>query len=494
MLQKIIAAMLALNLVMPAFAIAPAESEDSGDSLTIYNQNFAVIRQRVPLHLESGINAVHFSQTTGLLEPDSVILRDPANGRKLQVVEQSYRNDPLSEAMLLSMFEGKTLDFEAGNGEDGKPRIVQGRVVRSGYMPHQPGNYSMQPIIEVNGKLQFSLPGRPLFPSLGDDSILQPTLNWALRTDKPGDFNAELSYISGGLKWEADYNLVAPEKGNSVDLVGWVTFDNQSGKTFHNAQIKLLAGDVNKLQAPQPRSVYYEAKAMGGPMDAIAPTVLEKAFDEFHMYTLQNAVTLRDHESKQVEFVHAMNVHSQKVFVYDGAQLGQYYGWSEDMARQNPEYGTQSNGKVWIMQEFKNEEANGLGIPLPKGRLRFYRRDSEGRLQFTGENVITHTPKDETVRVYTGNSFDLVGERKRIDFHVDSSAKTADETFEIKLRNHKPEAAEVRVVEHLYRWTNWRITQSNSLFNKTDAQTAEFRVSIAPNGERIVRYNVHYSW
>ena len=164
------------------------------------------------------------------------------------------------------------------------------------------------------------------------------------------------------------------------------------------------------------------------------------------------------------------------------------------MARQNPEYGTQSNGKVWIMQEFKNEEANGLGIPLPKGRLRFYRRDSEGRLQFTGENVITHTPKDETVRVYTGNSFDLVGERKRIDFHVDSSAKTADETFEIKLRNHKPEAEEVRVVEHLYRWTNWRITQSNSAFNKTDAQTAEFRVSIAPNGERIVRYNVHYSW
>jgi len=473
------------------------ESAPQGDSsLTIYNDNFAVVRQSFPLDLKQGTNAIRFSDTTATLEPDTVILRDAAGKRAIQVLEQSFRNDPATEQRLLSFYEGKVIDFEVQEGDH--TRTIQGKVIRSGYVPNytpysQPPQYaSTEPIIEVDGKLRFGLPGKPLFPDLGDDAILKPQLQWLLRADEPGPFQAELSYISGGLRWQADYNLVAPEKGDTLDLVGWVTFTNDSGKTFNNAQIKLLAGDVNKLQ--EPRRVYeMAAKAMA--MDAAAPApVSEKAFDEFHLYTLNNRVTLRDHETKQVEFVRAMAVKSQRLYIYDGADLGQYSGWDEVSARSNPQYGTSMNTKVWVEQEFKNSDANHLGIALPKGKVRFYRRNSDGQLEFTGENQIDHTPKDETIRLYTGNAFDLVGERRRTSFHMDSGGHSMDESFEIKLRNHKKEAAEIRVVEHLYRWSNWQVTESSDDYKKTDDRTIEYRVQVPPDSGRTLTYTVHYSW
>src|SRR5437660_1903026 len=236
-------------------------------ALTIYNQNFAVVRDTVALDLKQGVNNVRFTETTAHLEPDSIILRDPSGKTSLQILEQNYRNDPVSQELLLSFFEGKTIDFLVV--EPNKPNaIVQGKIVRSGYarhsqeamqrygqryamaqsaMAYQSGGLS-QPIIEVDGKLRFALPGEPLFPPLGDDTILKPTIEWRLQADKAGKPDAELAYITGGMSWEADYNIVAPEKSDLLDVVGWVTIDNQSGKTFENAKIKLMAGDVSKIQ------------------------------------------------------------------------------------------------------------------------------------------------------------------------------------------------------------------------------------------------------
>src|SRR5437867_3845385 len=239
----------------------------SQPALTIYNQNFAVVRDTVPVDLKQGINYVRFTETTAHLEPDSVILRDSTGKTNLQILEQNYRNDPVSQELLLSLFEGKTIDFLVV--EPNKPNtIVQGKIVRSGYarhsqeamqrygqryamaqsaMAYQSGGMS-QLIIEVDGKLRFSLPGQPLFPPLGDDTILKPTIEWQLQSDKAAKLDAELAYITGGMSWEADYNVVAPEKSDLLDVVGWVTMDNQSGKTFENAKIKLMAGDVSKIQ------------------------------------------------------------------------------------------------------------------------------------------------------------------------------------------------------------------------------------------------------
>ena len=497
-------ALLSAGMMLCA-AQRPADDESWNDpALTIYNQNFAVIRQPLSLDLNSGVNTVRFTETTSYLEPDSVMLRDPQGRRNLQVLEQNFRNDPVSQELLLSMYEGKTIDFLVKRDGE-KLETVKGKIIRSGYAPRYynpqygyqqayPGG--TQPIIEIDGHLQFGLPGQPLFPALGSDTVLKPTLHWLLATDKPGHLDAELSYVSGGMKWEADYNVVAPENGDVLDVIGWITIDNQSGKQFDHARIRLMAGDVNKILPGGVMENMAAAPMARKAMDAMAPPVTERAFDEYHLYSLVRPVTLRDHETKQVEFVRAAGVHSQKLFVYDGAAIdwNRYSGWSFENIRNDPGYGTQSNPKIWVMQEFKNTAANHMGIALPRGRMRFYRRDEDGRLQFTGENMIDHTPKDETIRLYTGNSFDLVGERKRTDYRVDNNRRTLDESFEIKVRNHKKEAVEVRVVEHLYRWSNWEITSKTDAYRKLDAQRVEFPVNVPSDGEVTVRYTVHYSW
>src|SRR6267142_1627207 len=408
-MRKLLLAVLLLSFT--AFAREGKEAlttQDEGAALTIYNQNFAVVRQLFPLALKAGENRITFSGATAHIEPDSVILRDPFGKRQFQIFEQNYRNDPVSQERLLALFEGKTIDFLVKN-QDKPDEIVKGKIIRSGYVPHYEAmnrygqqyyqaqmayaGQTSQPIIEVNGKLQFFLPGLPLFPALGDDTILKPRLDWLLRSDGSSDGQAEVSYISGGMSWDAAYNIVAPEKGDVIDLIGWVTLDNQSGTDFRNAQ----------------------------------------------------------------------------------------------------GYGTQSNPKVWVMQEFKNSKENNLGMPLPAGRLRFYRRDTDGTLQFTGENKIDHTPKDETVRVYTGNSFDLVGERSRTDYRIDVKGSFLDESFQIKVRNHKKEPATIRVVEHLYRWVNWRIINPTSTFKKKDSRTIEFTVTVPPDGEKVISYTAHYT-
>jgi hypothetical protein len=220
--------------------------------------------------------------------------------------------------------------------------------------------------------------------------------------------------------------------------------------------------------------------------------VSEKAFDEFHLYSLANLTTLRDMETKQVEFLRATGVKAERIYVYDGAALG---GWRVGIsAGADPSYGATSNKKINVYREFENSKRNQLGIPLPKGRVRFYSQDGDRQLEFVGENTIEHTAKGERVRLYIGNSFDLVGERKRIDFKINESNHVFDESFEIKLRNRKKEAVEIRVVEHLFRWANWSIEEKSQDFNKTDAQTIEFRVSLKPDEEKTVTYKVRYTW
>ena len=395
----------------------------------------------------------------------------------------------MSQELLLSLFEGKTIDFENLRMKDNTEtrEIIPGKVIRSGFVP---GGSAEQPIIEFNGKLQFSLPGEPRFPDLGDDTVLKPAFNWLLQSDTSGKFDAEVGYVTGGFDWSASYNLVSPEKGDFVDLLGWITMNNQSGKAFENAKIKLMAGDVNKIQPPQRvlRMALMNSLAEAAPA---APAVTEKAFDEFHLYSIARPTTLHNRETKQVEFVHAEKMFAPTIYVYDGASDYRFYGG----LNYDQGYGQSGNKKILVQREFVNAETNQLGVALPAGKLRFYRRDTDSQLQFVGENTIDHTPRNETVRVTTGNSFDLVGERKQTNFRVDTGDKWIDESFEIKLRNRKKDApVEIRVVEHLYRWSNWEITKKSDDFVKKDSQTIEFRIPVKPDEERTVTYTVHYSW
>src|SRR5215203_569522 len=223
---------------------APAMTAIAQPALTVYNQGFAVVRERVPLDLKAGENAVTFVGATAQLEADSVVLRDPAGKVQLRVLEQSYRADVMSQGVLLALNEGKTIEFLVRD-QNAKEYTVRGRIIRSGY---NPGGEQMAPIIEVDGKLRFSLPGEPLFPALAGDGILKPTLTWKIGSDQPAKFESELGYITGGMSWQAAYNLVAPEKGDTLDVVGWVTVNNTSGKQFDNASMKLMAGNVSRVQ------------------------------------------------------------------------------------------------------------------------------------------------------------------------------------------------------------------------------------------------------
>ena len=448
---------------------------DAGPALTVYNGGYAVVRDTLPVQVRQGVTSVAYSGATAQVEPDSVILRDITGKAAFSILEQSYRNDSVSQAMLLSFFEGKELDFLRRNAN--RPdEVVRGKVIRSG---HVPGGGSVQPIIEVDGRLRFSLPGEPMFPSLGDGSILRPTLTWRIQSPVDAKFDAEVAYLSNGFQWEASYNLVAPEKGDTVDVVGWVTINNQSGTTFNEAQVKLMAGDVNRAT-----NMFATMAGGGMPMavGAMADRVVtEKSFDEFHLYTLANPVTLRDRETKQVEFVRATGVKAERVYVYEG-RCQEFYGETPPDAN-----------KVQVYRELMNTEANGLGMPLPKGKFRFYAQDDDRRLEFVGENRIDHTPQGERLRVLTGNSFDLVGEHRRTDLRRNND-RVISETYEVKLRNRKKEPVEIRLVEHMAHWSDWTISENVVPYAKLDSHRAEFRVPLKPDEEKVITFRVNYVW
>ena len=230
-------------------------------------------------------------------------------------------------------------------------------------------------------------------------------------------------------------------------------------------------------------------------MDKSAPAVTEKTFDEYHLYSLERATTLRDREKKQVEYVHASGVKSEIVYIYDGAALGgiSWRTMNPDFRRTNEEFGTQGGTKIAVIREFRNTKENGLGIPLPKGRVRFYRSNGS-QLEFTGENQINHTPSGELLRITTGDAFDLIGERKRTNFKVDQANHWVSESFEITLRNRKKEPVTIRAVEHLYRWNNWEITAKSDGFTKLNSDEIEFRIPLKPSEEHKLIYSVVYSW
>ena len=470
------------------------QNPSSAPSLTIYNQNFAVVRQVVPLKLNAGVNDVSFDNVTSYLEPSSVVLRDPAGKVHFHVLEQNYRTNVASQYNLLQAYVGKEIDFQYG----GEGQTVRGRIIRAGanYNGCYGGNCNPgEPIVEVNGKIEFGLPGKPIFPALQNEALLKASLDWQLQSDRAAQLDAEISYITGGMSWEASYNVVAPENGDLVDIIGWITLQNHSGHTFDDARMQLMAGEVNKVPpANGPLSQAMNANVTSAAPLVGGPVATEKAFDEYHLYTLERPSTVENGETKQVEFLRASSVPSQRIYVYEGYMLPEYLRSNWDYQFQQPNIGLTSNKQVFIMREFRNSEADHLGKPLPAGTMRFYRRDSDGRLQFVGENRIQHTPKDETIRVYTGNAFDITAERTRTEFKTDGSQRWLDESYVIKLRNHKKEAVTVQVVEHMYRRDNWIISANSTDYKKKDSHTVEFMANIPPDGEQTVTYSVHYSW
>lgn len=469
--------------------LLPLSAWAAGPQVTIYNGGFASVKESRTLNLSAGVAEVRVTDMSRQLEPDSVMLRELSpEPFGVKILEQSFVNDPLTEGLLLYQMEGKEVRFEEKR-RDGTVKEHTGKVIRSGYIP---GGGAEQPIIEEGGAVRFSLPGQPVFEGIDPNAFLKPALVWQLAAKKAGECPVEVAYITAGMSWEATYNVVAPAEGqDEFDISGWISLRNSTGKDFQDADIKLIAGDVQKVQNPMMRKAGRGAGLMME-ADFAAAMPQERAFDEFHLYTLPRPVWVRNNELKQVEFLRATGVKGIRYYVYNPLVGFGYYGG----INQDPDYGTTESKKVGVRIEIANSETNGLGVPLPKGKLRLYRTDEvDGRREFTGENEIDHLPKNEKLKLEMGSAFDLVGERKRTDFAVDSTAQTMDETIEIKLRNRKEkDAVEIRVIEPLYRCANWKITAESLPHVKYDSHTAEFRVPVPADGETVLTYTAHYWW
>lgn len=290
---------------------------------------------------------------------------------------------------------------------------------------------------------------------------------WLLDSDVSGKRKAEVSYLTSGINWHSEYVAVVDQKDQNLELAGWVSIDNRSGATYEDAKVKLIAGEVHRVEEVAPLRM---GKGMAMEMAAAPPQFEEKAFFEYHLYTLLRPATIKDNEIKQVSLFPSTNVKVKKIYTYDGARYDK---------------------NIRVELEFKNAQTEGLGMPLPQGKIRVYKADMDKSLEFVGEDRINHTPKDEKVRVFLGNAFDIVGERKKTDFKQISDDVT-EESYQIKLRNHKEEAVEVVVVEHLYSYTDWEIRESTFPYEKKDASTIEFKIPLAKDQEVVLNYTVRY--
>ncbi|PXF62607.1 DUF4139 domain-containing protein [Kangiella spongicola] len=498
---SLLAILISATLGVPS--MSAAKSATDKDAITIYssaqpgsispnsyrpvpgqhNRNYnvpgyAVVKSTQTHNIKKGLNRLEVDDVAALLDPTTVSFRsltDPS----AHVLEQNYQFDLVSQQKLLQRYLGKVITVEQVQGND--INKIEGELISATgglVLKDSRGN-----IHSINNYSNIK------FPQLPGGLRTKPTLLWDLNANKPGKHDIELSYQTEGMTWWSDYNLIySEEDACKLDLSAWVSIINQSGASFEDAKLKLVAGDVNRVKnqsSPRPEVMYSRAEAM-----ADSSGFQEKAFFEYHLYTLGRPATLPDNSTKQLElFPSVSDISCKKELVFDASSQYAYGGLNT-----NQSYGRNTQSDVNVYLRFNNNEENNMGMPLPAGRIRVNQKDSDGSLEFIGEDIIDHTPKDEDVLIKMGNAFDIKGERTQTDYHVNTKARTMSESFEITLRNHKPEDAKVVIRETLYRWSQWKIGRKSHDFTKQDSRHIHFDVEVPANGEVTVNYTVNYSW
>ena len=460
--------------------------QEAGDrrtvDLTIYNQNLSLIREERFMSIPGGISTVVVPDIPATIDGTSLHFASLTDPGAVRILEQNYQYDLVSQSKLLERYLGRQVEFIRVNPETKKEYTVTGTLLSS----------SFGMVAEINGKVEINPTGRLILPSLPDGLILRPQLSWLVSNNHRGGQKTELSYLAGQLSWACNYVAILDAADNRLDLTGWVTVTNNSGTSFSNAGLKLVAGDVNIVRRDFGEML--RASKSVAAQDAVAPQFAQSELFEYKLYSLKRRTDLANDETKQIELASGHGVPAKKVFVYDGLQ-DQWRSWYNNPSyRSQQTFGEVSNSKVGVFVEFKNEETAGLGIPLPKGKVRVYKRDVDGKEQFIGEDEIDHTPKDEQVRLYLGNAFDVVGSRSQMDFRVLASGRVVEETIEIHVRNHKKESISVQVHEHPWRWSEWEIVRANSDWQKVDQSTLKFPVRLGPDREKVITYTIRYSW
>jgi hypothetical protein len=442
-------------------------SQDRRDvSITVYNQNFGLVREVRDIYLGNGLVELEFRNVAAQIEPETVHIGALEGSGALRVLEQNYQYDLLNPQKLLEKYVGRTIKVYRYNSNTGRDEEYEAEVLA----------VNQGTILRIGDEITYNFPGRFAFPEIPDNLIAKPTLVWMLRSNRSRQ-RVETSYLTRSLNWKSDYVLVVNEDDTAGDLTGWVTLTNQSGASYENARLKLVAGDVQRVSGRVPRAQMEAMRAMA----ADEAQFTEESFFEYHLYTLERPTTLLENEQKQVTLLEASDVGIDKQLIFYGA--AHYY---------RGQYGrVASNQKVGVYLDLQNSEQNNLGMPLPRGIVRVYKADPSGAQQFIGEDQIDHTPRDERVRIKMGEAFDVVGDRRQMDYRVISSC-VSESTWEISVRNHKDEDAEVQVVEPV--GGDWEIISSSHEATKLDAHTFRFNVNVAARGEVTIRYTVRVRW
>jgi hypothetical protein len=494
------AAVSAMFLLFPSvFAQTGGSGERQSVDLTVYNQNLALIREERTFSFPKGTGRIIVPDIPATIDGTSVHFLSLTDPQGVRVLEQNYQYDLVHQAKLLERYLGKRVEFVRMDPETKREYSVFGKLLSTGYLLQaQYGgvptyNYSGGMVAEVEGKIEINPAGRLVLPSLPEGLILKPQLEWLVSSTRGGTHKTEVSYLAGALSWSCNYVALLGKDGTRIDVTGWVTLTNSCGTTFRNAGLKLVAGDVNVVQRKFEGDLRMAKSGMA--VNEAAPQFQQSELFEYKLYTLQRRTDLQNNETKQIELVSGRDVASKKVFIYDGIadQWRSWYG-NNYAYRTQGSFGQQSNNKVGVYVTFRNDEPSGLGMPLPKGKVRVYQRDQDGKEQFVGEDEIDHTPKDEEIRLYLGNAFDIRGERAQKDFRSFANGRVVEETFEIKVRNHKSETTEVLVYEHPWRWSEWEMLNASSEWTKVDQTTIKFPVRLKKDEERTIRYTIRYSW
>ena len=436
-------------------------ADQSDVAITIYNNNLALVKDRRRLNLIPGEMTLRFMDVAQMIKPETVSMRSITSPGALRILEQNYEFDLINYQKLMEKYVGKNVRLVNFSDQVGFESVDAKLISMNG-----------GPVYEVDGQIFLNHPGSVALPEIPENLIAKPSLIWLL-DNRGTDQEIEVTYLTQGVSWRADYVVTYDDKSGVMDLDSWITLTNSSGAAYENAKLKLVAGDVNQLQQ------MYRGGAMAMESRAVmadAPMPKQESFAEYHLYTVQRPTTIKENQSKQVNLFSSQGIKVDRVYEY----RGQAHYYSQQIPQFAPD-------KVASYLVFENEEENQLGMPLPAGIMRVYQRDSEGALQFSGEDRVDHTPKDEEVRLKLGNAFDVVGERVQTDFRRISN-RVIESSYEVTLRNHKEDDIVVDVVEPFY--SDWEILQSNIEHVKKDARTAVFSVPVEADGEVVLRYRV----
>ena len=450
--------------------------DQKGVAITVYNSNIGLVKDTRTLRLPRGTSQLRFMDVAQQINPTTVHIKSLTAPNALDVIEQSYEYDLLNPQKLLDKYVGRELTLVLRKLENNTERLEPTRATLLSNNNGQVWQIGGQIVINPTNVAEIR------FDTLPQDLIAKPTLVWTLSNTGAEAHTVEASYLTGGIGWRADYVVVVNKDDTKADLNGWVTVNNNSGTTYRNAELKLVAGDVNRVQEVAEMSMRKDRMTMAVPSAAPAPQFQEQSFFEYHLYSLQRPATLKNNETKQISLLSAANFDVKKELVLNG-QSFYYQGYN------NP--GEAIKEKVGVFVEFKNAKENQLGQPLPAGVVRVYKADQGGAQQFIGESRIDHTPKDERVRVKLGDAFDVVAERKQVDYKT-ISRRVFEYAYEIRLRNHKEEAVTVVVNEPI--GGDWEIVNSTFPAEKTAAFAARFNVPVAKDGEAVLSYRVRVKY